>query len=514
MVSNMGAKKIMKKRVVYLSLDERPCNYTLPQNLFKDTPIELIVPPLEIMGDKKKAGNFEKIKDFLLNETKDAFGLVIAIDALLYGGIVPSRLHHEKPETLLARLEVLKQIKEQNPNIIIHAFQLIMRTPRYSLSDEEPDYYDVCGKEIFQYGYYTHLKELNLLTKEQEDSLNLLNIKQEYLDDYLFRRNINLQLNIKTLDYVMNNVIDFLVIPQDDSAEYGFPSMDQGKIKEIVYKNKLMLKVYIYHGADEVGSVLISRMLSKVMNYRPLVYIKYPIITAGKSIPCLEDRYLDTSVKYQIIASGGLVATSAAEADYVLFVSSGENQQPTPEQNKRLPRDITTLRNMPEVIEFINYCVQINKPVVIADITYLNGGDLELLQMIESKGLTMKLAGYAGWNTAANTLGTAVSQGMAYPFRTSDNSRKEFLYSRYIEDIGYCSIVRSKVKAMLNDYGYNYFDVEEQRGIISKIVKEELQEFANAYLPSVSDEFNIEDVYMPWRRMFEVGFKIQYKGRE
>jgi hypothetical protein len=143
----------MATKIVYIPLDERPCNYRFPSEIFKESNIKVVVPNLSIMGNKKETANFEKLKDFILSETVDAYGLVISIDTLLYGGIVPSRLHYFSKDVLMDRLMFIKRIKENNPKIKIYAFQLIMRCPHYNSSDEEPTYYKYVGRNIFLTGY-------------------------------------------------------------------------------------------------------------------------------------------------------------------------------------------------------------------------------------------------------------------------------------------------------------------------------------------------------------------------
>ena len=81
------------KKIVLLPLDERPCNYIYPQTLFNNEDVQVTVPDMSIMGDKKVPGDYDKIVQYLLEETRDAYGLVLSIDTLLYGGILPSRLH-------------------------------------------------------------------------------------------------------------------------------------------------------------------------------------------------------------------------------------------------------------------------------------------------------------------------------------------------------------------------------------------------------------------------------------
>jgi hypothetical protein len=131
---------------------------------------------------------------------------------------------------------------------------------------------------------------------------------------------------------------------------------------------------------------------------------------------------------------------------------------------------------------------------------------------LNTKDLLMKVAAYAGWNTSSNTLGTCIPQGIVYWLVGETPSHLSFLASRYVEDAGYCSIVRKHVgETALVKLGYNYFSVEEQRGIVAEIVKEELIQYVNKFLPTIKDFVVVEDIYMPWRRMFEVGLKISYK---
>ncbi|MDF2698681.1 MAG: hypothetical protein K0Q49_237 [Haloplasmataceae bacterium] len=501
------------KKVVLLPLDERPCNYVFPQKLFKGENFNIVRPGLEIMGDKKQAGNLEAIRDFVLNETKDAYGLVISIDTLLYGGIVPSRLHYDKIETLKERLNILKLVKENNPKIKIFAFHLIMRCPKYSSSDEEPDYYELCGREIFLHGFYKHKMELSLASPEEVEHFNNLKFNLDYLNDFLNRRKINTAMTIESINFVKQNLIDFLIVPQDDSAEFGWTAMDQKVVRKEIEDNKLQLKVYMYPGADEVANTLLSRLLCESEHKRPLVYIKYPTITSGSVIPAYEDRYLDTTIKYQILGAGGLIATSVNEADIILFVNSPSDHMMEAAYQMNKKQGYTTMRNMVEWIEYMDYCVnELGKPVIVADVAFANGAELELISLLEQKGLTMKVASYAGWNTSSNTLGTCIPQGIVYWMNGNTPSHKSFLAARYVEDAGYCSFVRKYVSDhYLDQFNFNYFYVKDQRGVISNIVKEELFKFLETYIPSIAKNVVINDIYMPWRRMFEVGLDITYK---
>ena len=85
----------MSKKIVYLPLDERPCNFAFASMISENNPdFTLVCPEQSIMGQKKTPANHGAIKKFLKKECKDAYGLALSIDTLLYGGILPSRLHY------------------------------------------------------------------------------------------------------------------------------------------------------------------------------------------------------------------------------------------------------------------------------------------------------------------------------------------------------------------------------------------------------------------------------------
>ena len=67
-------------------------------------------------------------------------------------------------------------------------------------------------------------------------------------------------------------------------------------------------------------------------------------------------------------------------------------------------------------------------------------------------------------------------------------------------------------KEILPQYGYNYFNAGEQRGVVSSLVKGELEAFVKEYMPSIAQHVEITDTWMPWKRMFEVGLHVKWNG--
>ena len=140
-----------KAKIVMVSLDERPCNHLYPQLMPKGD-YELVMIPSELLGNKKVPADTKVIHDWILDNVKDADVVILSMDTVCFGGIVPSRLHYETYDTLSQRTRIIEEIKEVNSNIKIYAFELIMRCPTYSSSDEEPDYYQTYGRKIHLYG--------------------------------------------------------------------------------------------------------------------------------------------------------------------------------------------------------------------------------------------------------------------------------------------------------------------------------------------------------------------------
>lgn len=169
-------------------------------------------------------------------------------------------------------------------------------------------------------------------------------------------------------------------------------------------------------------------------------------------------------------------------------------------------------RNIPEFLDFIKERIKEGHIVSIADNAYANGGDLELIRGMNKKKMLMSVQGYAGWNTSANTIGTALAEGVNVFLFGEGSQQKNFLTQRYIEDAGYCGVVRSLVtETRLEEYGMNYFDVHDEKGIVSSIVKDELENFVKEDLSSIADHVVITSVSMPWKRMFEINLEAEYR---
>ena len=113
-----------------------------------------------------------------------------------------------------------------------------------------------------------------------------------------------------------------------------------------------------------------------------------------------------------------------------------------------LQTQISTEKTVSTGDEKLDYFMQQNKPVAVADIAYGNGADNALVKELFNEGKAYRVAAYGGWNTAGNTIGFALAQGLLAP-RMTEAGKDNLLNIRYLDDWAYQANVRMKVSAEL-----------------------------------------------------------------
>lgn len=547
-------------KILLLPLDERPCNAAFPGRLFPADKVQILLP--RKLGHKKKPADFSVLSDFLFEKAKDADALLLSLDMLLYGGLIPSRLHHLKTETLFSRLHLIRELKEKYPSLPIYAFATVMRCPAYSSDDEEPDYYERFGSAIHARGALMHRALAGLTTSSEAEgpvpspagllpaasgegeisapfssapaitpsaepvsasSLDdgdsqdpepcLSSDFETCLEDYLARRALNKQLSLQALELVKEGILESIVFPQDDSMRFGFPAMDQEEIRRRILTLGLTERAMMYPGSDEIALTLLCRILLNHHGFLPKVYVKYLTDGARSLIPLYEGLPLSATTSYQLHSAGCITADTCAEADIVLLETapSGSMEEAW-SQPSRSPSYFAE-RNFPEMLSFIKRMRSAGKVVTVADNAYANGGDLDLIRILDADHLLMDLQGYAGWNTNANTMGCAIAMGVCaflygeqglFPDPASETQRRNFLISRYLEDACYQADVRQCVTKKIPPLGFDYFFTGEEEGEVRDLILAELQIRIKTELSSLADRIQIRRLTLPWKRMFEI----------
>lgn len=510
----------MGKKVVYISLDERNCNYGFPYELGRIAGLEVLRPPVSVMSKIKEPCDYDRIWEWLLENVKDCSYALLSLDMLVYGSLISSRRHTLSEDDCLRRLNRIKQLKEINPGLEIHAFVLIMRTSNYDNNSEEPDYWALYGEKMWKYSWLSSKKKREGLDLKEEKEKGELesSIPPEIMKDYTGRRKINLRVNLAALELVKDRVIDHLVIPKDDNSEFGYSTEDQDLVYHTMVEKGIRNKVYVYPGADEVGCTLVSRVLNKIHGCIPKVYVCYSSTCGPEIIAKYEDRPINESVKWQIVSSGAMMTDNYEKADMVLMVNTpGKYMLECAEQFIRRDYTYTNFRNLDEFIQKLKYFISIGKRCIVADIAYSNGADNELMEMLKNECLLDRIFAYGGWNTAANTLGVVILQGTVAKILSAGritDARELFAFhlKKIVEDWAY------QANVLLY---FNYirsreleFDCYKLGGFKGTVGDEILQKLNCFLKENLSEGYPLLDVEVksirfPWDRVYDVEFDVE-----
>ncbi len=498
-------------KILYLPLDERPCNYQYPIDIAKtNQEIEIVRPKLSQLGLKKKAADNKAINQFLFDNCEDESIIVCSIDMLVYGGLIPSRIHQHEINKLIENLEVLKELKAKYKNVKIYALSSIMRTPSYSSSDEEPDYYEEYGTEIFKRKYILDQIDRDGSTKELELELLKYEVPEEIIADYEKRRLKNLKITEEVLNVLKAEIIDHLVIFQDDSAPYGYTAIDQQHVKNIISDQNLDTKVDIYPGADEVGCSLLARAYNEQNQINNMIYVEYSSINGPSLTPLYEDRPMYETLKAHIAVTNSILVNND-DADYILMINSpGLKMQESWDQVEMRDRTYDSHRNLKAFVQKIAYYIKQNKRVAIADCAYANGCDLELIKLLDQAGLIDQIYAYTGWNTHANTLGTVICAMQIA------NKLNHQVLANNINHIIEAGFYQAKIRMDINKnylplHDLNYFDLKDKE---EQVVNLELTMVRELYEQlSLANKYELVklDITHPWNRMFEIEVKSEIK---
>ncbi len=502
-------------KILYLPLDERPCNYDYPQALARLQPDgELVVPPRELLSAKKRPADQPQLWAWLEASLTDCRVAILSLDMLVYGGLLPSRLHQEEQNTLLSRLERLAALQATLPNLTIFASNLIARTPAYDSSEEEPDYYADWGAAIFRWGWLQDRQQRQGLDESERREFAQLTerLPSDVLDDYRQRRQRNLAVNQRAIALVAAGAIDFLAIPQDDCAPYGFTARDQQQIVRAIAQQRLQHRIHLYPGADEVGCTLLARAYSQDQHYHPRIYPFYSADAGAAIVPLYEDRPLGTSLQAHILAAGGRLAATPDAADFLLAVNTPGQVMQEAWDNPVKDRSYDTQRSLRAFVDRIAGAIAAEQPVAIADVAFANGGETELVEMLDEAQLWDRVLAYAGWNTCGNTLGTAIAAGILGCHSLEEDVIATNTIARLLEDWGYQTVVRQSLQHdYLPSLGASYYDFQGCEAEIRTEIARRLRELWSATLRhSFSDHPWSLAVTAPWQRLFEIGLRLNF----
>ena len=431
----------LKPRILFIPLDARPPCLKMTEKMGLIGNAEVISPPAELLGNFQEPGQSRDINAWILRQDLKSFdAAIIVIDMIAYGGLVASRKFLIESPEALARIEILKQIRERAPNLKIYGQNVIMRLAPNSDGKNE--------------AYREKLHTWAKISPDSDESTKaeVLKLEQEIpakaLDDYKRARLRNYKTNLKAIDFVKNGLIDYLILSQDDATPKGVHLVDRQNLIAEVNRLGLADKIAVQPGADEVSMLLLARILNDYFNYTPKIKAVYSSEKLRVTAMPFEDRPLHVTVSHHIKSTGSREVESEAEADLLFYVFPSRHQAGAAEK----------------FAGEIERKIKAGKRIIVADIDPVGdvqGADTGFTKALEERHLFSELSGYASWNTAGNTIGTALPHGVIFSLAETKllkdksittavwKAQNWFMINRVMDDYYYHNLVRAKANAFL-----------------------------------------------------------------
>lgn len=474
--------------IAFIPIDNRPVCYTLPEQICAiDSDINLFMPKREFLGSLTKYADVEAIFDWL-KKLPQMDAIVMCLDTVAYGGLIPSRRCSDTFEKIKTRVENLKKILE-NKKAKIYAFSSIMRISNNNVNEEEKEYWSKWGKKIFEYSYQTH--------KLGTESCITNVIPSEILDDYIATRKRNFEINKLYLEYQKQGLFNTLVFSKDDCAEYGF-NVQEAKALE-------KLGGFVKTGADEIPLTLLARAImkkQKSVSEKETSRVEKtqcphqdkcqetgikiaPIFLVPECkdlISNYEDVSIEKSVKGQIELAGCSVC-EPDDADILLYVNNFEDHQG--EIVMKVPTQT-----------FSGKWQKPSKPYMVADVRFANGADNAFVKQLFEVGFDENFLGYSAWNTSANSLGSLICGAIVFKVaKMQNNVGKDFYFGR--------DFLKLQTVRLLDDWAYQANVRQQLTSPDEKLVKELMKPYEEKVFEVLGVNYDTSYKF-PWNRLFEV----------
>ena len=279
--------------------------------------------------------------------------------------------------------------------------------------------------------------------------------------------------------------------------------------------------------------ILLARAVLRRHGLQPSVRANWSTEQARLMVAPFEDRPLHETVQFQIEASGARpIEPGGSTADLDLFVFASRHDPGVPE------RFAATVAQQ----------VAAGARAIVADVDPkgdVQGASVVFTEALLTAGAFPKLYGYASWNTAGNTLGTAMPHGLlawagatlasrcsAPAWTALADAQVTFLLHRLLNDYAYQGVVRPSLNADLRASDRNAASLATEADAVAQRIAASLaprlqrfaQQFtASAYaLPSpaptdVAVQVGAPTglrVSLPWARTFEaaISFEVPVAG--
>ncbi len=492
-------------RLLLIPPDTRPPTLAHPAQLARMVGAEVRVPPPAALNDLNTPGDTRLLAQWLRDEAAGADVLIACVETLTLGGMIPARRVDDPLDAVLERLAVLREVRRINPRLRVLASGVVVRVAHDDDPLEEKPYYGRHGRALraFSTAFDRHARHGD----GERAALDAARaaVPAEVLADWVGTRERNRTLHLAALDLVHEGVIEHLCLTLDDTSEYGLAAFDRRLLEGRVDALGLWRQVDVYPGADEVPATLVARALAS----RPRrAFVRYSGVNGANAGLIYEDRPAGELVRAHLRAAGVRQATGEAGADFVLAVNTPGSRQANVQPD--FATVDTASRHLPAFVDDVRDALEGGVRVSLADLAYPNGAERRLWTLMQDLPLA-HLAGYAAWNTAGNSLGSAVAMGALAPDVTDEAARLEALFARLVDDALYQAFVRPEVRAGLVQP--SPYDLGPQRAEAERLLGEHMRPQMEAlwarHFADLGYAVQLGAPHLAWPRLFTGVFPLQ-----
>ena len=492
--------------VLFVPQDDRPVSLQYTVDTAKAAGMTVLTPPQNLISGKTYKGQADQIWKWVEQNAGRADVMVLSTDTLIYGGLVDSRKHNLPLSTLEYRLKRIEALKANYKNTRIYGFGTVMRSPRASGGGTEPSYYADYGPTIFQIAALQDKLDAGTLTQAETQKLMSLqaSVPVEYLQDWFSRRQKNMQINKGLIDEARKGVFEYFALGHDDTSQLSQSALE-GRYLSQYSKGIPRTQYGSFPGADQLGLLLMARSRTDESVEKPTFSIIYPLGGAGKTLPGYEDQTIDKTIAEHVEAVGGTM-TTAGKPTVLLAVNTPLSTSTSESE---------AFGNLPMVsqatnafVDRIQQATEQGVTVSVADIAYNNGSDNTLVGAMYKRDILYKIGAYNGWNTASNTVGYAIAQGLLLKSMSPEGHR-DMLTQQYLDNWAYQANIRKDIYRMQDSIRTD--NVRYSGDLNSKLeeyLQERIQDFGKTYLKV--DPRTIKATF-PWGRLFETDITVYNK---
>jgi hypothetical protein len=505
--------------IALIPLDDRPCNTRFPVEITRIAGGEILLPPPELLGWFTRPARCEDIANWLRSLPSSLDALVTSVDMLAYGGLVAARTTATSLDTARARLSVLREWRRAHPHVPVYAFNVIRRLAPTVDCDEML----VCSHLLQRYAILrdqvAHGGDAQLIAELERVEHAL---PADVLADYLASRQRNHAINAEMLRWLAEGVFDFLLMPQEDCAEFGLHRAEQAALEKEAASLGVTDRVAIHPGADEAALTLLARHWNRAAPRPVTFHVIYSDAEDARRIPPFEDRPLRESVSQHIAAAGG-VEVGEAEADVLLFVNA-----PTPFPRSSMNDEISVRRaeGLRPFVERIAAAISHGRRAAIADVAFPNGADFVFVDQLRQRVPIHRLLSFAAWNTAGNTIGTVLAQCVANSVAPQPQPllNAQFLFARIVDDVFYQAAVRTEIEQRAREeFKASPFQLGDAWKPCERLTRQSLGALARLLFrqyfrhqaigtpQGVAPKELRCDISLPWGRTFEVDVDVRFE---